>query len=186
MTTDQRFTILAVCTANVCRSPMIELLLRASLDADHFEVASAGVRGWDRKPMDADAAAELARLGHSADAFSSQPIGSRLIDSADLVLTATREHRSDVLAINPRALRRSFTLVEFAALTALVDGDTPAELVARAAQGRSLAPADVDIRDPYRRGPDIHRETADQIAAAVATISARLNPLGAQEREIVR
>ena len=170
-----RFTVLAVCTANICRSPMIEMLLRASLAPDRFEVASAGVRGWDGKPMDASAAIELERLGHSAEGFRSQAIGSRLVDSADLILTATREHRSDVLALNPLALRRSFTLVEFAALTALVDGDTPAELVAQAAQRRSLAPADADVRDPYRRGPDVHRDTADQIAAAVATISTRLN-----------
>ncbi len=177
MADDQRFTILAVCTANICRSPMIELLLHASLDPDRFEVASGGVRGWDRKPMDAFAATELTRLGYSSEAFVSQPISSRLVDSADLVLTATREHRSAVLGLNPRALRRSFTLVEFAALTALVDGDAPAELVAEAATRRSLAPAEADIRDPYRRGSDVHRETADQIAAAVATISRRLNAL---------
>lgn len=180
---DQRFTILAVCTANICRSPMIEILLTASLDPDRFEVVSAGVRGWDRKPMDPDAAMELQRLGQSAESFRSQAIGPRLVGSADLILTATREHRSDLLSANPQALRRSFTLVEFAALTALVDGNTPAELVAQAAQRRSLAPAEVDIRDPYRRGPDVHRETADQIAAAVATISARLNALPAEERE---
>ena len=41
--TTHRFAILAVCTANICRSPMIEALLRARLDDDKFEVASAGV-----------------------------------------------------------------------------------------------------------------------------------------------
>jgi protein-tyrosine phosphatase len=172
-----RFTILAVCTANICRSPLMEILLRDGLDADRFDVASAGVRGWDHQPMDAAAAAELARLGHSAEGFASRPLASGLVTSADLVLTATREHRSDVLALHPQALRRSFTLVEFAALTGLVDGDGPAGLVAQAAMRRSLAPADIDVRDPYRRGPDVHRETADQIAAAVATITDRLNAL---------
>jgi protein-tyrosine phosphatase len=174
---ERRFAILAVCTANICRSPMIEILLRDQLDPARFEVASAGVRGWDSKPMDSMAALELVRLGHSADAFRSHPIDSYLVDSADLILTATREHRSDVLALNPQALRRSFTLVEFASLTAVVDGDGPAELVREAARRRSLAPADVDIRDPYRRGPDVHRRTADDIATAVATIAERLNAL---------
>ncbi|MET0931610.1 MAG: hypothetical protein ABWX74_18965 [Aeromicrobium sp.] len=173
----RRFGILAVCTANICRSPMIEILLRDGLDPARFEVASAGVRGWDRQPMDATAAQELARLGHSADDFRSHPIEPYLVESADLILTATREHRSDVLALNPQALRRSFTLVEFASLTSLVDGDGPAELVRQAALRRSLAPAQVDIRDPYRRGSDVHRQTADQIAGAVATITERLNAL---------
>lgn len=171
--------MLAVCTANICRSPLIEILLRARLDDTRFEVASAGVRGWDRKPMDSMAAHELARLGHSAESFRSHPIDSYLVASADLILTATREHRSEVLALNPQALRRSFTLVEFAALTALVDGDDPAALVAAAAQRRSLAPAMADVPDPYRRGPEVHRATADQIDAAVTTIADRLNALAA-------
>ena len=172
-----RFTILAVCTANICRSPLMEILLRDGLDAERFEVASAGVRGWDAQPMDPSAAAELARLGHSADGFASRAIAPDQVASADLLLTATREHRSDVLATHPQALRRSFTLVEFAALTGLVDAEDPAGLVAQAAMRRSLAPADIDVRDPYRRGADVHRETADQIAAAVATITERLTAL---------
>lgn len=173
----RRFAILTVCTANICRSPMMEILLRSHLDGERFEVASAGVRGWDRKPMDSMAAMELMRLGHSAETFRSHAIDSYLVDSADLILTATREHRSDVLSMNPQALRRSFTLVEFAALTGIVDADEPTELVAQAALRRSLAPSKADVKDPYRRGPDVHRETADQIDEAVRTIASRLNAL---------
>jgi protein-tyrosine phosphatase len=174
---DDRFAVLTVCTANICRSPMMQILLQSRLDETRFTVASAGVRGWDHQPMDAMAASELQRLGHSADSFASQPISPRLVDSADLILTATREHRSAVLALAPQALRRSFTLVEFAALTELADGADPRELVAQAAVRRSLAPADADVKDPYRRGPDVHRATADQIDAAVTTIADRLNAL---------
>ncbi len=177
----RRFAILAVCTANICRSPLMEMLLRARLDGERFEVASAGVRGWDRKPMDSMAAMELLRLGHSAETFRSHAIDSYLVDSADLILTATREHRSDVLSMNPQALRRSFTLLEFAALTGLVDADEPRDLVARAAESRSLAPAKADVKDPFRRGPAVHRQTADQIEAAVATIAGRLNALSVKQ-----
>lgn len=178
---ERRFAILAVCTANICRSPMIEALLRAELDDTRFEVASAGVQGWDRKPMDSMAAMELMRLGQSATTFRSHAIDSYLVDSADLILTATRAHRSDVLAMNPQALRRSFTLVEFAALCGIVDADTPRQLVAQAAVRRSLAPAKADIGDPYRRGPEVHRMIADQIAEAVTTVSTRLNALVGSE-----
>jgi protein-tyrosine phosphatase len=177
MSRGSRFAVLAVCTANICRSPLIEILLRARLDDRRFEVASAGVRGWDRQPMDPMAAAELTRLGHASDTFRSHPLDSYLVDSADLILTATREHRSEVLAASPQALRRTFTLLEFAALTELAEGDDPAALVAHAAQRRSLAPAQADVRDPYRRGADVHRATADQIDVAVATVAQRLNAL---------
>lgn len=172
-----RFAILAVCTANICRSPMIEALLRAQLDDSQFEVASAGVQGWDRQPMDAMAAMELHRLGHSSTTFRSHAIDSYLVDSADLILTATRGHRSEVLGMNPRALRRTFTLMEFAALTGIVEADDPRALVAEAARQRSKAPTDTDIGDPYRRSPEVHREVADQIDTAVRTISDQLNAL---------
>lgn len=172
-----RFAILAVCTANICRSPMIEALLRAQLDHDQFEVASAGVQGWDRQPMDAMAAMELLRLGHSSTTFRSHAIDSYLLDSADLILTATRGHRSEVLGLNPQALRRTFTLMEFAALTGVVEAGEPRGLVAEASRQRSKAPAAIDIGDPYRRSPEVHRTVADQIDAAVLTISDRLNAL---------
>lgn len=176
----RRFAVLAVCTANICRSPLMEILLRAQLDEDRFEVASAGIRGWDAEPMDSMAAMEAMRLGHSAEGFTSRPIDAYLVESADLIVTATRSHRAEVLSVSPQALRRSFTLVEFAALSGVVDAADPFGLVAQAAQRRSQAPAQIDIGDPYRRGPAVHRTTADQIAAAVDTIAARLNALTVQ------
>jgi protein-tyrosine phosphatase len=117
------------------------------------------------------------RFGHSPGKFTSHAIDSYLVDSADLILTATKAHRSEVLALNPRALRRTFTLVEFAALCEKVEGAYPTELVAEAARQRSLAPPDIDIGDPYRRSPEVHRKTADQIAAAAHTVGSRLNTL---------
>lgn len=172
-----RFAILTVCTANICRSPMMEALLRAQLDDEKFEVASAGTQGWDRQPMDGMAAMELMRLGHANTAFRSHAIDTYLVDSADLILTATRAHRSAVLEITPSALRRTFTLLEFAALCGIVEGDDPRELVADASRQRSKSPSELDIGDPYRRSPEVHRHTADQIDVAVKTISERLNAL---------
>lgn len=172
-----RFAILAVCTANICRSPLMEALLCAELDPARFEVASAGVKGWAAEPMDPSAEAELRRLGHTSGSFRSQAIDPYFIETADLILTATRQHRSDVLGLTPGALRRSFTLVEFAALTTIADGAEPAGLVAQAAQLRSRAPSDLDVDDPFRRGPEAHRRAADQIGSAVTTIGRRLNSL---------
>ncbi|MET0820561.1 MAG: hypothetical protein ABWY58_06330 [Aeromicrobium sp.] len=149
MTIGRRFAVLAVCTANICRSPVMEVLLRTRLDPQRFEVASAGVRGWDRQPMDPMAADELRRLGHTSATFRSRPIDSSVVESADLILTATREHRSEVLVTDPKALRRTFTLLEFAALSELVDAG----------------------------GPEVHRATAEQIDAGVATVALRLNAL---------
>jgi protein-tyrosine-phosphatase len=153
-----RWSILTVCTANVCRSPLMELLLRDRLDAGRFEVASAGVMGWRDAPVDSMVRLELARLGV-------------------VVVTATREHRASVLELDPGALRKTFTLLE---LSALVEGRTAESLpalVADAARRRSTAPTRLDVPDPFRRSPAVHRSTADLIDHATATLAATFSTL---------
>src|SRR5699024_7246806 len=117
-----RFGILTVCTANLCRSPIMEILLRDGLDKRFFEVASAGIRTHHSPEMDGMAAMEVERLGVDPDRFASQPVSETLVTSADLIVTATREHRSQILHTAPTALRKTFTLVEFADLVARADG----------------------------------------------------------------
>lgn len=156
---------------------MMEILLGARLDGDRFEVASAGVRGWDNQPMDDAAATDLQRLGHVPGTFRSRRATAHLLDSADLILTATRAHRSDILAFNPRSLHRTFTLLEFAALADVVEATDPSDFIAKSARQRALAPREADIADPYRRGPEAHHRAAEQINAAIITIGDRLNGL---------
>lgn len=172
-----RFGILAVCTANLCRSPMIEILLSDGLDKRFFEVASAGIRAFPDTLMDDMAAMEVERLGHDPTEFSSQPVSEALIRSADLVLTATREHRSTILQTEPAALHKTFTLLEFAGLVPQFEAIDLPELVEGAARIRGRGPRDVDIQDPFRLEPAIHRSVADQIAAATVTIAGQLNSI---------
>lgn len=169
------FAILTVCTANICRSPMMELLFRRHLGAPYFSLASAGVRGWDQAPMDDEAAGELRRLGGDASEFRSQPISKSLVESADLILTATRQHRSDLLSQSPGALRKSFTLLEFAGLVSMVESETFPGLVAAAARKRSQGPAEADIADPFRQGELVHAQVANRIDDAVRTIAGALS-----------
>jgi protein-tyrosine phosphatase len=178
----KRFPILAVCTANICRSPMMEVLLRDQLDPDRFEIASAGVWGWDAAPVDSMVVLELARLGHSVSDFRSRPLRLHHVEEAALVLTAAREHRAEVLALSPQALRKTFTLREFAALVPGSEVTTLEDLVADAARRRSTAPVDIDVQDPYRREPDVHRRVADQIAGAVDVVADKLSTLTSKSR----
>lgn len=171
-----RFRILAVCTANICRSPMVEILLRRRLDSERFEVASAGVRGWPEAPVDSMVVLELERLGARADGFTSRALEAQMVDDADLILTATLDHRSEVLSRHPDALRRTFTLREFASLVEnMIGASSPAEMVAEAYRRRSEAGDDLDLPDPFRQPPAVHRAVADQIVEAVATTAERLS-----------
>lgn len=170
------FTILSVCTANICRSPVIEILLRQKLDPDRFVVSSAGVQGWRNAPVDSMVVLELERLGARAEGFVSRVFEEDMADGADLILTATREHRAEVLHRCPGALRKTFTLLEFAGLVDDVRAASPRDLVQSAYRRRSQSrDDDVDLPDPFRGPPSVHGAVADQIAAAVAVIAARLD-----------
>ncbi|MDX6364957.1 MAG: low molecular weight protein-tyrosine phosphatase [Nocardioidaceae bacterium] len=182
------FAILAVCTGNICRSPMVEHLLRDALasapGSTPFEVGSAGVRGWDGAPMDPPAAAELRRLGGDPSGFRGRSFSAVLGERADLILTATADHRRLVLQEVPQALHRTFTLLEFAHLVSAVDGVTeaagdPPELVSRASAHRGAARIDAyDLGDPYGQPAAVHRRTAELARAAVGEISGALTARG--------
>ena len=161
------FRLLHVCTGNICRSPMAERLTRAGLAArsagDALVVESAGTWGLSGSPMDPAAQRTLAAYGLDGSDFRARQLVGYHVDEADLVLCATREHRSAAVSLAPDAAPRSFTLREFARLTAVVapdelPADGPVEraraLVALAAARRGEAPPpdprDDDLADPYR------------------------------------
>jgi len=116
--------VLHVCTANRCRSAFAERMMRAALPGD-VPITSAGTRARRGEPIWPGAAVELERRGISALGFDSHPLHPDLLTGADLVLTATRKHRDDVVSGCPAVLRRTFTWRE---LAWLVDGLGPGDL----------------------------------------------------------
>jgi protein-tyrosine phosphatase len=170
------FRVLFVCVGNVCRSPVGERLLAARLPRDRFEVSSAGVSAMVGYSMSRYAAEELRSYGGDPTGFAARQLTPDLLDRSDLVLTATREVRSQVLAEAPAALRRTFTVLEFAALVENAEGATPAELVRWAGLHRSTAArVEQDVPDPYRRGAEVHARAARAIDAAVQQIAKGLD-----------
>jgi protein-tyrosine phosphatase len=182
--TADRFRVLHVCTGNICRSPMAEHLMRDLLaagwpeQADRFEIRSAGTWGHTGAPMEPFALSTLAGLGVDGSAFRARELGREHVESADLVLTATREHRSASVVLHPRAAARTFTLREFARLTAGVDpAELPAgdaverarALVRAAAARRGMAPpaspGDDDLTDPYQGPASGFAACADRVSA---------------------
>lgn len=152
------FTVLMVCTGNICRSPGAERLLALELsqrelsDSLRIKIASAGVRGWDAAPMNELSLAALTARGGSGAGFSSRPLSDPVVNNANLILTATKEHRSELAGEYPQSLRKTFTMREFAAL---VDRDpaqhaSASNLVAAAYRHRGGAEIlEWDIDDPY-------------------------------------
>jgi protein-tyrosine phosphatase len=192
------FRVLYVCTGNICRSPFAERLARLELgrrlgpEAGRVEVASAGTHGLTGHEMYVEAATVLAEAGGDPAGFVARFMDADLVTQADLVLTATREHRAAVVRLDPRASGRTFTIREFARLAAEVDpsvlplADPLVRLraaVEEVAAHRGLvgpeSPADDDVPDPYGGPARGYREagrligeataaTVDLLAAAVA------------------
>lgn len=171
--------VLMVCVGNVCRSPLAERLLaaRATERGLGLHVSSAGVDALVGDPMDPSAAAEAVQRGAVADGFVARQLTPEMVAEADLVLAATKDVRARVLGIAPAGMRRTFTMLEFAALCALPDLATtaPADLPAAAARLRGRAASlESDVPDPFRRDASVHHAVAEQVASALETIAQRL------------
>ena len=114
------FTILVVCSGNICRSPLAEQLIRARLAGStrDYRVISAGPIAADGASMDATAAELSRQYGGRPEGHSAELLKAGRIAESHLVLTATRAHRAAVVQMLPRASRYTFTLNQ---LTRLLD-----------------------------------------------------------------
>jgi protein-tyrosine phosphatase len=178
-----------VCTGNVCRSPLMQLMLTAGFDERlglagcEFEVLSAGTFGLPGHSIEPDALQALEDRGVvGGRSFKSRRMEPAHLADIDLLLGASREHRTAAVAMEPSLLRRAFTLREFARVAASlnpsglpIDTQNRAELVVRQASAqrglvRAAEPGDDDVTDPIGLGAAVHERVGEQIADAVTCI----------------
>jgi protein-tyrosine phosphatase len=102
-----------VCTGNICRSPMAEVVLRSmaadvhlddgSLLADHLVVDSAGTGNWHAgEPMDPRAAAALADGGYTDPGHRARAFETAWFDHLDLVVSLARNHQQTLVGLARR------------------------------------------------------------------------------------
>jgi low molecular weight protein-tyrosine phosphatase len=185
------FSVLTVCTGNVCRSPAVELLLGQRLGSS-ISVRSAGTHALVGHPVAEPMARLLRSSGVEEQAFVARRLTEGLVKGADLVLAVTRAQRSLVVDLWPPAVRRTFTLREFARLleqvdsSALPDGNPGERLrsamphvVATRGLGRTSGEDHDDVIDPYRLSDETYAASFNEIAVAVKVIVGALVPGGA-------
>ncbi len=162
--------IMTVCTGNICRSPMAEVVLRDRLDdagLTDVEVDSTGVSDEEHgNPVDRRARTVLAARGYDVPDRRARQVQASDLVRRDLVLAMTASHA--------RALRR-------------LAG--PGEVAERVVMYRSFDPAAprvppggpehlLDVADPWYGGARDFEVCLDQIEAAADGIVAWVRERG--------
>jgi glycine hydroxymethyltransferase len=86
--------VLFVCTGNVCRSPMAEVLFRKLVDGlDGITTESAGLSAAPGQPASRDAVDVIRDEGLDLTRFRSQPVTGTLLHKATHIFVMTGDHR---------------------------------------------------------------------------------------------
>ncbi len=152
-------TIVTVCTANICRSPMAAALLQHALAAQpeplrSLKVISAGVAARSGDAVSENSVLALKKVGLDIAGHRSQPVSQRMLDEALAVICMTESHRAMILVQADPAPRNVFLLREF--LTGEVDRE---------------------IGDPYGGPLRIYEMTRDEMVEAIPALVAHLKTL---------
>jgi protein-tyrosine phosphatase len=177
-------TILLVCTGNVCRSPAAEFLLSDLLGpaAKKFTIRSAGTRAVAKVPIDPVICSVLRRRGIETVQFSSRELDVGMLESADLVLTASTNHRATVARLLPSALHKTLTLKQLARYAPFIleSGESPADVTQRIswvlaaiprARARARKDDDDSIADPRGKSRRQYEAAVDELDNACAMIA---------------
>lgn len=172
--------IMFVCTGNICRSPMGELLLTRYLAGTTVQVSSAGTRGLPMHHIDPSSGRLMDSVGIESSGFRSRRLTRRMAESADLILCFEKEQRKDIVTLAPTAIRYTFLLNEFAnmceycAQNGLVHGLTIQERLQSVIESsqiiRPIIPEPTNIEDPHGKEFAKFRVAADQTNAAIRKI----------------
>ena len=101
-------TICFICSANICRSPMAEAILR-HLRPD-LTVFSRGLYTLGNQPISNFAAAALVAVEIPVHYHRSRILCPTDVEQADLILTATVDHKEYVIQNFPDAQGKAFTI----------------------------------------------------------------------------
>jgi len=145
--------VLFVCTGNICRSPLAQVLLERALverSVPDVEVTSAGTGAWDGAPASEGAYLVALERGLDLSEHRARLLTRELVEEATLIFTMARHHRARVQELGGEG--RVFVLGEYV--------------------GRSGEEAEVG--DPFGGDLEVYRDTYAELEALVGTVANRL------------
>jgi len=187
--------VLILCTANQCRSPMAEVLLRRHLQRAGVAatISSAGL--WEGgAPATGHGVAAMADRGLDLTGHTSRRLTDDMVRHADLVIAMTRQHAREAAVLQRDSLRKVFTLKELARGAAVAGERRPDETLQRwldrVAQGRAPRTLlgvghdeELDVADPVGKGRADYEATADLLDRLLGQIVDLAFPVSARSEE---
>ena len=146
--------ILFVCTGNMCRSPMAQILFQNLIAKEPWlgsagiEVDSAGTR-VSRGGASPDAVQVMREHGLDLSSFRSKPVEGKLVEWADLILAMEADHAREIVARYPEARTKTSLLSVYAG----EDGGVP---------------------DPIGCGIEAYRQCAASLKSLVGKVADKL------------
>ena len=154
------YRICFVCTGNICRSPMAEVVMRRLvLDAGQdgaVEVDSAGTGSWHvGDGADRRAVTTLADAGYDGSGHRARVFDRRWFAERDLVVALDRGHQRELHALAAADDERGKVVL----LRSFADG---------------TGGSDLDVADPYYGGRDDFLAVLEQVETACRVLLVRL------------
>jgi protein-tyrosine phosphatase len=188
--------ILVLCTANICRSPLAEALLRQRLDmfgVDDVNVRSAGFLAEGQQVADGTLRVLHQRKVPIEGLTVSTRVTGEMLGRSDLILAMARLHVREAVMLNRYVFDRTFTLKELVRLAndegARRDDESFDDWLRRLGDGRTPADHmgesdDDDVADPIGAPARVFKRTASELEELVDRLVGLAWPLHAVRRDV--
>ena len=108
--------VLFVCTGNICRSPMAEVLLKNMLPADMqslIDVHSAGTHGLTGQTAARHAIQTMATKGFDLSYHRARQLDLHMVEQSDFIITMERYHAALIEQSGSPASKKVFLMSQF-------------------------------------------------------------------------
>ena len=172
--------VVFVCTGNLCRSPMAEVMLRHELErrgCAGVDVVSVGTWAYRGSPATEVAVDVMRDLGIDLASHRSRPIEDEDLVTADIIVVMTSVHLREVLGAAPDITDKVVLMKELAEIemSPVESEATTVDRVAALLSGpRPPRRRSLDVDDPMGLPAFAYERAAREIEAGVKVLAAVL------------